>query len=125
MPELFGICIECQTKYGDSTVKSISLCPNCNRPVCGIHSHSMLVHIPDLKHTDKKIMEAKEIIERHNSVCTGHSCFPYTRAFWRKFDLEKEWKKQREKNNMDGFGYFTDDEIKNTSNKSWQKLKAN
>lgn len=32
-------------------------------------------------------------------------------AFWKEFDLEKERRRQREKNNMDGFGYYTDEEL--------------
>lgn len=42
--------------------------------------------------------------------CLGHPCLPYTLDFWKKFDLEKERRIQREKNHMDSFGYLTDEE---------------
>lgn len=117
-----GVCIECQTKLKDDTLKPISVCPICERAFCSLHQRTSLVYIPDFKRVDKAIKEAKEVIEKNNADGTGHPCLPYTLDFWKEYDLEKERKKQREKNNMDGFGYFTDEEIEKTSNRKWLEL---
>ncbi len=117
-----GVCVECP-KNGDDTVKTVSPCPICKRFVCSIHSQPMLAYIPDFKHTGKVIKEAKEIIKSHNAGGLGHPCLPYTLNFWKEFDLEKERRKQRIKNQMDGFGYVTDEEIEHTSERSLEEIR--
>jgi hypothetical protein len=118
-----GVCVECQTKSKDDTLKPISVCPICERAFCSFHSRTTLVYIPDFKHIDKIIKEAKEIIEKNHADDTGHPCLPYTLDFWKEYDLEKERKKQREKNNMDGFGYFTNEEIEIKLGRKWHELR--
>jgi hypothetical protein len=108
-----SVCVECETKFKDSSLKVVTICPICQRPVCDMHRVSKLAYIPDFKHTSKAIKEAQEII-RNQKDCLrekGHPCLPYTLDFWKQYDLEKERKKQRIKNQMDGFGYITDEEV--------------
>lgn len=117
-----GICDECKIKLNDDTIKPVSPCPICKRLVCAIHSRSKLVNIPDFKDDSKRLKEFYEIIREDYVDDTGHSCMPYTLTYWKEYDLEKERKQQREKNQMDGFGYLTDEEIKNMSERYWFEL---
>jgi len=119
----YGVCVECATKYNDTSHKPVVPCPICERAVCSTHSQSMLAYIPDFKRIDKVIKEAKEVIETHNANGIGHSCLPYTMDFWKRYDMEKELKRQRERNAMDGFGYVTNAEIENTSDKSLEEIR--
>ena len=80
-----------------------------------MHLKPLLAYIPDLKHVDKEIIETREIIEKENAQEIGHSCLPYTLEFWKNFEKEKILIKQRIKNRMDGFGYYTDEERKKFS----------
>jgi hypothetical protein len=103
-------------------MKPVSACPICQRLVCSIHLRCALAYVPDFKHTSEAIKEAQEII-RQDADETGHSCLPYTIDYWKRFDLEKERKRQRIKNQMDGFGYITDEEKRNIADKSLKEIR--
>lgn len=108
-----SVCVECETKFNDTSLKAVTICSICKRPVCDTHKQSKLAYIPDFKHTGKAIKEAQEIIRKQHECLQerGHPCLPYTLGFWKEFDLERELKRQRIRNHMDGFGYATDEEI--------------
>jgi hypothetical protein len=111
-----GICTEHATKLNDYTPKPVLQCPLCQRYVCSLHFEAKLAYIPDLGRADKIAKETREIVDEQ-SIGGGHPCLPYTTEFWKRFELEKILTMQRRKNNMDGFGYFSDEEITTLSTK--------
>lgn len=92
-----SICVECKTKLNDDTLKHVTDCPYCQRPMCKYHLRPKPSFIPDFKDAGKRCKEIKEIIEKESYTDGGHPCFPYTKVFWERYDKQQEeYKKQLE-----------------------------
>jgi hypothetical protein len=106
-----GVCIECETKHHDVTLKTVFQCSYCERYVCDYHLPARLAYIVDLKSTSKKAKETRKIVEEDYARGDGHPCLPYSLEFWKWFESEKTLRIERRKNLADGFGYFSNEEI--------------
>lgn len=92
-----SICIECKTKLNDDTLKNVTKCPYCQRPMCNYHLRPKPIFIPDFKDTGKRYKEVQEIIEKDLHADDGHPCLPYTKIFWKEYEKRQErYKKQLE-----------------------------
>ncbi|MEM2506798.1 MAG: transglutaminase-like domain-containing protein [Nitrososphaeria archaeon] len=92
-----SICIECKTKLNDGTLKNVTNCPYCQRPMCNSHLRPKPIFIPDFKDTGKRYKEIQEIIEKDLRADDGHPCLPYTKIFWKEYEKRQErYKKQLE-----------------------------